>query len=122
MNTRDIANRLVALCRAGQYEEAQDELYGDDAVSIEMPGLPAGALGNVKGLAAIKEKSRKWGENISQMHSGTVSEPLVAGNFFTVVMGIDATYKDRGRMAMEEVCVYGVRDGKIRSEQFFYDV
>jgi hypothetical protein len=37
-------------------------------------------------------------------------------------MSIDATYKERGRMAMDEICVYQVRDGKIVHEQFFYSV
>ncbi|MFM9653791.1 SnoaL-like domain-containing protein [Streptomyces galilaeus] len=33
---------------------------------------------------------------------------------------MDATFKDRGRMTIEEVCVYQVADGKITLEQFFY--
>ncbi|TAN04486.1 MAG: nuclear transport factor 2 family protein, partial [Rhodanobacteraceae bacterium] len=50
MNTEQIAKRLVELCRKGEYEQAQRELYAQDAVSIEMPGSPAGALGDAKGL------------------------------------------------------------------------
>ena len=46
---------------------------------------------------------------------------LVAGNWFSVAMSIDATYKDMGRVPMQEICVYRVRDGRIVSEQFFYD-
>ena len=46
---------------------------------------------------------------------------LVADGWFSIAMGIDATYKDRGRMAMREICVYQVRDGKIVREQFFYE-
>jgi len=40
MNPTPIAARLVELCRQGQYEQLQNELYADDAVSIEMVGLP----------------------------------------------------------------------------------
>ena len=54
------------------------------------------------------------------MHGGSVSDPVVADGWFSVSMGIDATYKDRGRQAMREICVYQVRDGKIVREQFFY--
>ena len=121
MNTKQVADRLVELCRAGKYEQAQEELYAEDAVSIEMEGMSGGSLGNATGLDAIREKGRKWADNIVEMHDGSVGEPVIAGNWFSLVMGIDATYKDRGRMDMQEICVYGVRDGKIVHEQFFYD-
>lgn len=120
MTTQQIADRLVELCRLGQYEQAQNELYADDAVSIEMEGQASGSLGNVRGLAAIREKGKRWAEGIVEIHGGSVSDPIVAGDWFSLVMGIDATYKEGGRMAMEEICVYGVRDGKIVHEQFFY--
>lgn len=122
MNTTQVAARLVELCRQGHYEQAQNELYADDAVSIEMAGLPSEALGDARGLAAIREKGRRWADNIVEIHGGSVSDPIVAGEWFSIAMGIDATYKDRGRMPMEEICVYRVRDGKIVHEQFFYPV
>ncbi len=122
MNTEQVAKRLVELCREGKYEQAQEELYADDAVSIEMKGLPPGALGDAEGMPAIREKGRKWAENIVEMHGGSVGDPIIAGNWFSLVMAIDATYKDMGRMDMKEICVYGVREGKIVHEQFFYDV
>ncbi|HSX60626.1 MAG TPA: nuclear transport factor 2 family protein [Tahibacter sp.] len=122
MSTTQIAARLVELCRQGKYEQAQDELYADDAVSIEMPGLPPEALGDVSGLEAIREKGRRWGDNIAEIHGGSVSDPVVAGDWFSVSMSIDATYKDRGRVPMQEICVYQVRDGKIVREQFFYSL
>lgn len=122
MNTTQVAARLVELCRQGHYEQAQNELYADDAVSIEMAGLPSEALGDARGLAAIREKGRRWADNIVEIHGGSVSDPIVAGDWFSIAMGIDATYKDRGRMPMEEICVYRVRDGKIVHEQFFYPI
>ena len=121
MNTKQIADRLVTLCREGKYEEAQRELYADDAVSIEMPAMSDGAIGNVSGLAAIMKKGQDWMANVQEMHQASVGEPIVAGDWFALTMGIDATYRDRGRMAMEEICLYRVRNGRIASEQFFYD-
>ena len=122
MNTEAIAKRLVELCREGKGKEAQDELYSEDAVSIEMEGLPPGALGNAKGLDAIREKGRQFNEGIVEMHGGSVGDPIVAGNWFSVVMTMDATFKTHGRVNMQEICVYQVKDGKIVREQFFYDV
>lgn len=122
MNVAQIAQRLVALCREGKFEEAQNELYAQDAVSIEPDGLPEGALGNVQGLDAIREKGREFQARTEAVHSMAVSEPLVAGNWFSVTMVMDITMKQLGRLTMGELCVYQVRDGKIVREQFFYDV
>ncbi len=122
MNIESIAKRLVALCREGKYEEAQKELYADDAVSIEPPGAPPGALGDAKGLAAIIEKGHQFQAAVETFHGGHVSDALIAGNWFSVSMTLDLTMKGRGRMEMTEICVYQVRNGKIAQEQFFYDM
>jgi len=123
MSTESVAKRLVALCREGKYEEAQKELYAKDAESIEPEGAPGGALGNVKGLDAIFEKGRKFQESIVEVHGGHVSDPVVAGNWFSLEMTLDVTMKEYGRVNMTEICVYHVnKDGKIDKEQFFYDM
>ena len=122
MNTEAIAKRLVELCREGKYEDAQRELYANDAVSIEPDGLPPGALGSVQGLAAIYEKGRQFGAMIEAVHGGSVSEPVVAENWFSIALAMDVTMKGRGRMNMSEIGVYRVRNAKIVHEQFFYDV
>lgn len=120
MSTEQVAKRLVELCREGKYEQAQDELYAEDAVSVEMEGMASGALGNVKGLDAIREKGRKWKQTLLEIHGGSMSDPVVAGDWFSVASHFDATYKDMGRVPMQEICVYKARDGKIVHEQFFY--
>ncbi len=122
MNTEAIARRLVELCRAGKYEDAQRELYAEDAVSIEPDGLPPGALGNAQGLTAIYEKGRQFSAMVEAVHGGSVSEPVIADNWFSIALALDVTMKGRGRMNMSEICVYRVHDGKIVREQFFYDV
>jgi hypothetical protein len=122
MNTEAVAKRLVELCRKGEYEQAQRELFAPDAVSIEMPGAPAGALGDAKGLEAIYEKGRQFAAMVETVHASEVSDPLVAGSWFGVTMTMDVTFKGRGRVQMSELCVYHVRDGKVASEQFFYDM
>ena len=122
MNTQQIASRLVELCRQGAYEQAQKELYADDAISIEAPGAPAGAMGDAKGLPAILEKGHQFQAMIEQVHGGEVSDAVVAGNWFSISMTLDVTMKGRGRINMIEICVYQVRNGKVAREQFFYDV
>src|SRR6185312_963597 len=89
MNTEAVAKRLVELCRKGEYEQAQRELYAQDAVSIEMPGLPEGALGDAKGLEAIYEKGRQFASMVEAVHANSVSDPVVAGNWFSATMTMD---------------------------------
>jgi hypothetical protein len=121
MSTETVAKRLIALCRHGRFEEAQHELYAKDAVSIEPEASAQGPLGNVKGLDAILEKGKRFQEAVTEMHGVEVSDPLVAGNWFSIVMTLDATMKEYGRISMCEICVYHVKDEKIVHEQFFFD-
>jgi ketosteroid isomerase-like protein len=122
MTTQEIAERLAALCREGKGKQAQDELYADDAESIEMKGATPGGIEHAEGMAEIREKGRKFNDDIEAVHGGTIGDPIVAGDWFSLVMTMDATFKSRGRMQMEEICVYQVKNGKIVREQFFYDV
>jgi SnoaL-like domain len=122
MSTGNVARRLIELCRAGKFDRAVDELYAKDARSIEMDEMSAGPFGNVEGLDAIKQKGKRFENGLAEVHGITVSDPLIAGPFFTIALGFDATYKEGGRRAMKEVCVYEVRDDKIVREQFFYSL
>ncbi|UHQ23074.1 nuclear transport factor 2 family protein [Lysobacter sp. 5GHs7-4] len=121
MNTEQVAQRLVELCRKGEFDQAQNELYADNAVSVEPAGAPDG-MGDAHGMDAIREKGRRFAESIEAYHGVSVSDPLIAENWFSVSMGLDVTMKGMGRIDMKEICVYRVKDGKIVHEQFFYDV
>ncbi len=118
MSTQEIANRLVELCRKGDYELCFKELYSPDAVSIE-PNDNFGAR-RAEGMEAIKEKGEALNAMIEEMHGGSVGDPIVAGNHFSCSMMVDWTMKGMGRQKMEEICVYKVEDGKVVSEQFFF--
>ena len=118
MTTQDVANRLHQLFNEGKWTEAQEELFSEDAESVEPPNSPG--MQSVKGLDAIKKKGEKWNEMVEEMHGGYTSEPIVAGNHIAFGMGIDATYKGMGRQKMDEIALYEVKDGKIVKEQFFY--
>jgi hypothetical protein len=120
METKAIADRLVELCREGKFEQAQTELFSADAVSIEPESMQQGAMGNAHGLPAIIEKGRQFMASVETVHSMTVSAPAVAGNWFSVAMTLDVTFKGRGRTMMEEICAYRVQEGKITSERFLY--
>jgi hypothetical protein len=117
MTTQQVANRLVELCRTGQIQQAQEELYADDISSIEPEHAPTKSA---KGKKAVIEKGIQFASMIEQRHGGSFSDALVCGKYFSASMTLDATFKGMGRNTLEEICVYEVKDGKIVSEQFFY--
>lgn len=117
MTTKEIANRLVELCKQGNFAEVQKELFAKDAVSIEPHATPDFPQ-ETKGLDAILKKGEKWSSMVEKQNSLTVSDPLIAGNSFAVVLQMDVVMKGRGQMNISELCVYQVKDGKIISEQF----
>jgi hypothetical protein len=118
MTTQEIANRLSQLFKENKWMEAQQELFSQDAESIEPPNSPG--LQSVKGMDAIKKKTEDFNNMIEEMHGGWTGEPIVAGNYIAVAMGFDATMKGQGRSKMEEIALYEVKNGKIVKEQFFY--
>ena len=109
---------MAELFKENKWQQVQDELYAENAVSIEPPH--AQGLQTVEGLAAIKQKGEQFQSMIEAMHGGWVSDLIVGGNFITCAMGMDVTMKGMGRMEMNEVCVYEVKDGKVVREQFFF--
>jgi hypothetical protein len=120
MTTEEVAHNLVRLCKEGKYPEAYD-MYAEDAVSMEMDGLLEGEQ-ITKGKSNIIEGFNEWQSNIQEMHGGSVGEPVVAGNHFVVPMTSDVTFKQGGRVQMDELCVYEVANGQIKKAQFFYEV
>ncbi|MTB53709.1 SnoaL-like domain-containing protein [Lewinella sp. W8] len=119
MTTQQIADRLVELCRTGQFEEAYTSLFSQDASSHEAPGVPDGT---VVGLDNMLAKSKAWGEDMEAVHEMTVTDPFVYDNFISVGMYIDVEKKDGTREKGSEICLYEVKDGKIISERFFYQM
>jgi len=117
MTTQQVADRLVELCRMGKIFETQEELYADEIVSIEPDMAP---VKEVKGKQALYEKGKMFEAMVEEHHSVSISDPIVAGSCFAINWIMDTTMKGRGRMQMEEICVYQVKDGKIILEQFFY--
>ena len=120
MTVQEIANRLVELCRQGNYTAAQEELFSENATSKEPDNSPNPGPKLTTGRDNIIAKGKQFMAMLEEVHSGSISDPIIAGNHFAVSLTIDATYKGMGRQEMKEVCVYEVKDGKVVSEEFFY--
>jgi hypothetical protein len=118
MTPQEVASRMNELFKENKWQQVQEELYSDDCESIEPAHAPG--LQTVKGKEAIKQKGIMFQNMIEEVHGGWSSDVLVAGNYLTCAMGMECTMKGMGRIKMDEVCVYEVKDGKVVKEQFFF--
>jgi len=118
MTTKEIAIRLVDMCRNGKVEEAKEELFAQDIISIEpVEGiLPK----ETKGMDAIRKKAALFISTVENFYGATISDPVVAGDYFSVAWDTDIQMKGEDRKTMSELCVYKTKEGKIIAEQFFY--
>jgi ketosteroid isomerase-like protein len=117
MSTQETAQQILALLKAGKFDEAGKQFWADDVVSIEPM---EGDMAVLRGKAAVQGKSDWWFAN-HEVHSATANGPYVNGDQFAVTFAIDVTAKANGqRMQMEEVGLYTLKDGKIAEERFFF--
>lgn len=118
MTVQEIANRLVELCRKGEWDTCYQELYSPNARSIEPEGTPDR---EIQGMEAFKTKGEKWQSMVKEVHKSEIGDPVVAGNHFSLAWKTNLTFQGApGPTDMDEICVYEVEDGKIVKEQFFY--
>lgn len=112
--TLDIAKRLIGLLENGQFLIAYEELFTDDAISIDplKPGLSP-----LKGLTNLIE-SEKTFLSKARIQSIAVSEPITSGSYFAIKLSMHVAIESTN-VPFEELCVYEVRNEKIVSQQFF---
>lgn len=117
MTTKEIADQLVSYCREGKFDEAYKNLFAENAKCIEPM-----AEWSVEGLDNLLAKGANWAKT-TQVHAMSIADPIVAGSHFTTNFILDSTNTQTNeRTTMEEIAVYTVENGKIVSEQFFYDL
>ncbi len=120
MTTQQVADRYIQLSKENNFNGIYDELFAPDAKNIEPAHAAAYGMHIVEGLDAIIKKGESYNSQVVEIHGGYCTDPVVAGEYFTVAMGMDVTMKEAGRTKMDEIVVYHVKDGKIASEEFFY--
>lgn len=114
----EVAARFNELARQEKWFEIQDELFADNVRSIDPPGSPY--FKDAKGKSSVRQKGEDWVKRIEAVHRRHTTEPVVAGNHFAVGREVDITVQDLGRIKIDEIMLYEVKDGQIISEQFFY--
>ena len=115
MNTvHEIATRLSSLCGELKFVDAYKELFSEHAESIDpiYQNIP------LKGLEKLIEREKAFLAT-AQIHEIKLSNPIFAGNYFSIIISMRATINGTEERLLEELCVYKVENGKIISQQFF---
>ena len=117
MTTREIADDVVAMAKAGNMDGIGAKYWADDVVSIEAMDGP---MSRLQGRAAVAAKG-EWWNGAHEIHSVETTGPWVNGDCFTVQWKMDVTQRESGqRMQMAEIALYTVKDDKIAEERFFF--
>ena len=118
LTTQEVATRFNELAQQEKWFEIQDEFFAENVRSIDPANSPY--FGYAEGNAAVRKKGEDFVKRIQAVHSTYTSEPLVTGNHFAVGREIDVTVQSHGRIQINQVMMYEVKNGQIILEQFFY--
>src|ERR1700744_5643718 len=112
---QEIANLLKELVGEQKFVEAYQQLFSEDAESID-PQIPGGEP--LKGLDILIKREEEFLSCVT-IENISLSEPIIAGSYFTLSLKMSFDINGVGHRDVEEKCVYKVQDGKVISQQFF---
>lgn len=118
LTTQELAARFHELAQQEKWFEIQDEFFSENVKSIDPAHSPY--FGYAEGKAAVRKKGEDFVKRIQAVNRMYTSAPVMAGNHFAVGREMDITVEGYGRIQINEVMLYEVKDGQIVSEQFFY--
>lgn len=118
MTTQEVAARFNELAQQEKWFEIQDEFFADNVRSVDPPNSPY--FGCAEGKSSVRKKGEDFVKRIEAVHRTHTTEPVVGGNHFAVGREVDITVQDFGRIKMDEIMLYEVKNSQIVLEQFFY--
>ena len=118
LTIQEVATRFNELAQQEKWFEIQDELFADNVKSIDPPNSPY--FKYAEGKTSVRKKGEDFVKRIEAVHKMYTTEPVIGGNHFAVGREMDITVQGPGRIQINEVMLYEVKDGEIVAEQFFY--
>ena len=118
LTTQQVADRFNELAQQEKWFEIQDELFADTVKSIDPPNSPY--FKYAEGKANVRKKGEDFVSRVTEAHRRYTTTPIISGNHFAVGREVDITVQGHGRIQINEIMLYEVKDGEIISEQFFY--
>ena len=116
--TREVAARFNELALQEKWFEIQDELFADNVRSIDPANSPY--FGYAEGKVPVRKKGKDWVAKVKEVHRISTTQPVIGGNHFAVGRGLEITAEGFGRIKIDEIMLYEMKDGQIVLEQFFY--
>jgi ketosteroid isomerase-like protein len=100
--------------------DAVDTYYADDVTIVEATGE------TFHGRETQKGRIREFLSDVETLHGGEIRalaahETAPGSGVVFAESATDATFKEGGRMTLEEVAVQQWRDGRVVHERFYYN-
>lgn len=118
LTIQQVVARFNELAQQERWFDIQDELFADNVKSIDPANSPY--FKNAEGKANVRKKGEDFVSRVEAAHKRYTTRPIVSGNHFAVGREVDITVQEHGRIQINEIMLYEVKDGQIISEQFFY--
>ena len=118
MTTEEVATRFNELAQLEKWFEIQDELFADNVKSVEPPNSLYFKYAEGKG--PVRKKGEEFVKKIQEFHGAYTTHSVIGGNHFAVGRGMDITVEGFGRIKIDQIMLYEVKDGQIVLEQFLY--
>ena len=116
--SQDIAaleRELNEMIASGQAMEAFEKFYADDVVMQENNQEAR------KGKDACRKYEEEFFSNVAEFHEGSLHGSAAQGDLSYSEWTFDVTFKDGSRMRNHQVAARRWKNGKVVSEQFFYE-
>ncbi len=122
MEIEDIAYACIELWNQGNFREAYQNYYSENATKVE-PLAWGDQSNEVSGSTSMADHEESLTDEWLDINSVYISEgPFIGATGFSVIIKSDFTFRDTGeRHIFREVGIYTIENGKIVREEFLYD-
>ncbi len=120
MTTQEDADAIVVNIKKNDFSACYKNYYSEDVIKYEPKDSSIGSVRETKGLKAVLQNATDFHAIIEKFISKEISEPLVAGNFFSFRLCQEFELKSIGYVKLNELCAYRIMNGKIVYEEYFY--
>ena len=115
MPARERVQQLIALVEQGQFVEAIERFYADDASMQENGAAPR------RGKAALVEFERKFLASLKSARTLPVEDFLVDGERVAIRWRFEFTWLDGRTARLDELALQRWRGELVAEERFYYD-
>ena len=118
LTIEEVAARFHELAQQEKWFDIQDELFAENVRSVEPANSPY--MKNAEGKSAVRKKAEAFVSKVREGHHFHTTPPVIGGNYFSVGRSQHMTVEGLGKVEIDQIMLYEVKNGEIVLEQFFY--